>query len=71
MTDVFSPEKRSSVMRRVLSKDTSPELKVRKALTVLGWKVLVLWDCEMRVGSDWRERLAGLVTACPPGPLVR
>lgn len=36
MTDVFDPEKRSAVMRRVKGKDTSPELKVRKALTRLG-----------------------------------
>lgn len=36
MTDVFSPEKRSAVMRRVKGKDTSPELKVRKILWSLG-----------------------------------
>jgi DNA mismatch endonuclease (patch repair protein) len=36
MTDVYSPEKRSAVMRRVKGKDTTPELKVRKALTALG-----------------------------------
>ena len=36
MTDVFSPEKRSAVMRRVKGRDTTPELKVRKALTALG-----------------------------------
>ena len=36
MTDVFSPEKRSAVMRRVKGKDTSPELKVRAALRRLG-----------------------------------
>jgi DNA mismatch endonuclease (patch repair protein) len=36
MTDVYSAEKRSAVMRRVKAKDTSPELKVRKALTRLG-----------------------------------
>ena len=35
-TDVFDPEKRSAVMRRVKGKDTTPELKVRKALTRLG-----------------------------------
>jgi DNA mismatch endonuclease (patch repair protein) len=35
-TDVFSPEKRSSVMRQVKGKDTSPELTVRRALTKLG-----------------------------------
>lgn len=36
MTDVFSPEKRSSVMRRVKSTGTSPELKARKLLTRMG-----------------------------------
>jgi DNA mismatch endonuclease (patch repair protein) len=35
MTDVFSTEKRSAVMRRVKGRDTTPELKVRKALTAL------------------------------------
>ncbi len=36
MTDVFPPEKRSAVMRSVKGKDTSPELRVRRALTRLG-----------------------------------
>jgi DNA mismatch endonuclease (patch repair protein) len=36
VTDVYSPEKRSAVMRRVKGKDTAPELAVRKALTRLG-----------------------------------
>jgi DNA mismatch endonuclease (patch repair protein) len=36
MTDVYPPEKRSAVMRRVKGKDTTPERVVRKALTRLG-----------------------------------
>ncbi|MFZ3007401.1 MAG: DNA mismatch endonuclease Vsr [Phenylobacterium sp.] len=36
MTDVYGPAKRSAVMARVKAKNTSPELKVRKALTRLG-----------------------------------
>ncbi len=36
MTDVYSPGKRSAVMRRVKGAGTTPELKVRKALTALG-----------------------------------
>lgn len=32
MTDIFSAEQRSAIMRRVRSKDTAPELAVRKAL---------------------------------------
>ena len=36
VTDVYSPEKRSAVMRRVKGRNTSPELAVRKALTRLG-----------------------------------
>jgi DNA mismatch endonuclease (patch repair protein) len=35
-TDVFTPEKRSAVMRRVKGRDTAPELKVRKLLWRLG-----------------------------------
>ena len=36
MTDVYPPEKRSAVMRRVKGRDTTPEVKVRRALTALG-----------------------------------
>lgn len=35
-TDVFDAEKRSAVMRRVKGRDTTPEMKVRRALTALG-----------------------------------
>ncbi len=36
MTDVFSPEKRSDVMRQVKAKGTRPELEVRRLLWGLG-----------------------------------
>lgn len=36
MTDVFDTGKRSAVMRAVKSRDTAPELKVRKAAHALG-----------------------------------
>ena len=36
MTDVFSAEKRSDVMRQVKAKGTAPELKVRRLLWDLG-----------------------------------
>ncbi len=36
MTDVYPPDKRSAVMRRVKGKDTTPEMAVRKVLTGLG-----------------------------------
>lgn len=36
MADVFDPEKRSAVMRAVKSRDTAPELNVRKAAHALG-----------------------------------
>ena len=36
MTDVFTPEKRSAVMRRVKGGDTAPELKVRRMLRAAG-----------------------------------
>ncbi len=37
-TDVFSPEKRSAVMRAVKSADTKPEIAIRKALHALGYR---------------------------------
>lgn len=36
MTDVFSPEKRSSVMRQVKASGTTPERRVRQLLTRMG-----------------------------------
>ena len=38
MTDVFSPEKRSAVMRRVKGRDTGPELTVRRLLWDAGYR---------------------------------
>lgn len=36
MGDVFTPEQRSAVMRRVKGRDTAPELKVRRLLRGVG-----------------------------------
>jgi DNA mismatch endonuclease (patch repair protein) len=36
MTDVFTPQERSAVMRRVKGKDTSPEMRVRRLLRRMG-----------------------------------
>ncbi|MCC7237694.1 MAG: DNA mismatch endonuclease Vsr [Bryobacterales bacterium] len=36
--DVFSPRKRSAVMRMVKSRDTAPELSVRKLIRDLGFR---------------------------------
>lgn len=36
--DVFSPQKRSEVMRAVKGKDTKPEIALRKALHRLGYR---------------------------------
>ena len=38
MTDVFSKHKRSEVMSRIRSKNTKPEMKVRKFLYGLGFR---------------------------------
>ena len=35
-TDVYDPAKRSAVMRRVMGRNTTPEMTVRRALTRLG-----------------------------------
>ncbi len=38
MSDVFTPEKRSAVMAQVKSRNTSPELKVRRTAHALGYR---------------------------------
>lgn len=38
MTDVFSSTKRSDIMKRIQSTDTSPELRVRRELHALGFR---------------------------------
>ena len=38
MVDVFSKEKRSQLMSAIRSKDTSPELQIRKALHAKGYR---------------------------------
>jgi DNA mismatch endonuclease (patch repair protein) len=38
MSDVFTPAERSRVMRAVKSRDTTPELVVRRLVHALGWR---------------------------------
>lgn len=38
MTDTCTPEQRSSVMRRIRSKDTKPEMVVRKLVYSMGYR---------------------------------
>jgi len=38
MSDVFSPEMRSKIMSRIRSKDTHPEIMVRKILHRMGYR---------------------------------
>ena len=38
MTDVFTVEQRSAIMRRVRSTDTAPELRVRRLAHLLGFR---------------------------------
>lgn len=41
MTDVFTKKKRSEIMRGIQSKDTQPELVIRKALHALGYRYVL------------------------------
>jgi len=38
MTDCMSPERRSEIMRRIGSRNTKPELALRKALHAIGYR---------------------------------
>lgn len=38
MTDIFSPEKRSSIMSKIRGKNTDPEIKVRRLIFSMGYR---------------------------------
>ena len=41
MTDTFDPRRRSEIMGKVRSRDTTPELQVRRLLHRLGYRFMV------------------------------
>ncbi|HFC6665793.1 TPA: hypothetical protein ACFN66_000538 [Neisseria meningitidis] len=77
MTDIFTTSKRSFVMSKIHSKETKPEVLVRKFLFFQGFryrkndkryvgkpdgfKVIVVWECELKNKAIGRERLNRLV----------
>jgi DNA mismatch endonuclease (patch repair protein) len=56
MSDVFDPAKRSAVMARIKSRDTKPELLLRRLLTGLGARYRL-----------HRKDLPGIATSGEPG----
>jgi len=52
MTDVFPPEKRREIMRRIRSKDTKPELEIMRILDGLGIKYV--YQAKLELGGKKR-----------------
>lgn len=66
MTDVFKPQKRSAIMSHIRSKDTSPELAVRKTLNNLEFKFrLHVFDLPGKPDfANKKEKTAIFVNGC-------
>ena len=52
MSDVFPPEKRREVMRRIRSRGTKPELEIREILDEMG--VRYVYQAKLRLGGRRR-----------------
>lgn len=52
MTDVFPPEKRREIMRRIRSRGTKPELEIKKILDELGVKYV--YQAKLNLGGKKR-----------------
>lgn len=58
MADVFSPSQRSTLMSRIRSRDTKPEVALRRAL----------WGAGCRFRVNWRHREVGVrIDVAAPG----
>lgn len=42
------PEKRRSFWTEKFARNTKRDRRVRQALRRLGWKVLVIWECQLK-----------------------
>lgn len=55
MSDIFSQTKRSDIMSKISSKDTKPEILVRKFLFSKGFRYRI--NPKIRKQSQWQSQL--------------
>lgn len=51
------PKQNAATWAAKLSRNVARDAEVRQALEMLGWQVELVWECELRQGEAWLERL--------------
>lgn len=54
------PETRRDYWLTKLSRNVERDAKVREALVSMGWRVIIVWECELRRKSDAEARILSL-----------
>jgi DNA mismatch endonuclease (patch repair protein) len=63
-----SPKTRSELWSEKFDRNVERDRQVERRLSAMGWKSLVVWECETRVPEDLARRLRAFLSTLPDGP---
>jgi DNA mismatch endonuclease (patch repair protein) len=58
----YTPKSNAAFWKRKFKANTSRDARVRQQLIRRGWRVVVIWECQVADRADARERLVHLLT---------
>lgn len=64
----YTPKSRSSFWMEKFAANVARDTRQEVALKALGWRILVIWECETRYETVVEQRLAALVHGEGPAP---
>lgn len=64
--DASTPKTRESFWKEKFNKNVNRDRRKTMALKRLGWKVLVVWECELKDEKTLATRLSSLLSRKPP-----
>jgi DNA mismatch endonuclease (patch repair protein) len=60
-----TPRTNAEYWRAKIARNVARDEAARRALAARGWRVLILWECELRDGAALRARLAAFMRDAP------
>ena len=72
----YTPKSRVDFWQAKFNENVERDQRVQRKIRALGWRVIIVWECELKNPDRVRERLASLLKATDdntrrPGPLRR
>ncbi len=58
----YTPKSNVEFWQRKLEGNATRDAENQARLAELGWRVIIIWECEIRNRTAWRERLAKLLS---------